>query len=308
MRQSTSNIFLVRPAKFNYNAQTAVSNAFQNKVDLSASILREEVLSEFDNFAKRLIDRGVDVMVIEDTPDPVKPDAVFPNNWGSFHGDGTVILYPMAAPNRRLEKRPEILEQIKKRYVISKVIDLSEYEKEEKYLEGTGSVIFDHIHKIAYAGLSIRTHKDVLMDLCDILGYKPVVFRATDQNQQEIYHTNVMMCVSEQFAVICLESINDLAEREMVIHSLEHTGHEIIEVTLDQVVHFAGNMLSVFTKDDSELLVMSKSAYDVLSDEQREAMESYCEPFPMSITTIETVGGGSARCMIAELFMEHREE
>ncbi len=308
MRQSTSNIFLVRPAKFNYNAQTAVSNAFQNKIDLSTPVLRDEVLSEFDNFAKRLIDRGVNVMVVEDTDEPAKPDAVFPNNWGSFHADGTVILYPMAAPNRRLEKRPEILEQIKTKYIISKVIDLSEYENVGKFLEGTGSVVFDHIHKIAYAGLSMRTHKDVLAALCKIIGYKPVVFTATDKNQQEIYHTNVMMCVSEQFAIICLESICNLVERRMVIHSLEQTGHEIIEVTLDQVVHFAGNMLSVFTKDGSELLVMSKSAYDVFSDEQLEAIASYCEPFPMSINSIETVGGGSARCMIAELFLEQKVE
>ena len=308
MRQSTSNIFLVRPAKFSYNVQTAVSNAFQNEIDLSTSKLRDEVLSEFDAFAKRLEDRGVNVMIVQDTPEPAKPDAVFPNNWGSFHADGTVILYPVLATNRRLEKRPEILEQIKADFAISKVIDLSEYENEGKYLEGTGSVVFDHIHKIAYAGLSLRTHKDVLQALCGIIGYQPVVFTATDLNRQEIYHTNVMMCVSEQFAVVCLQSINSVEEREKVIHSLEQTGHEIIDVTLDQVIHFAGNMLSVFTKDGAELLVMSKSAYDVLSDEQREAIQCYCEPFPMDIKTIETVGGGSARCMIAELFLPSREK
>lgn len=304
MRQSTSNIFLVRPAKFSYNAQTAVSNAFQNEIDISTSLLRDEVLSEFDTFAKRLEDRGVNVMIIDDTPEPAKPDAVFPNNWGSFHANGNVILYPVAAPNRRLEKRPEILEQIKSQYVISRVIDLSEYENDGKFLEGTGSVVFDHIHKIAYAGLSMRTHKDVLQALCSTIGYQPVVFTATDQNGQEIYHTNVMMCVSEQFAVICLESIKNMEERKKVIHSLEQTGHEIIEVTLGQAVHFAGNMLSVFTKDGAELLVMSKRAYDVLTDEQQEAIQSYCEPFPMDIKTIETVGGGSARCMIAEIFLE----
>ncbi|SMO51158.1 hypothetical protein SAMN06265379_102121 [Saccharicrinis carchari] len=303
MKQSTSHILMVRPARFNYNAQTAESNAFQNKVDLSAKLVHDKAVLEFDHFAEQLKARGVNLTIVEDTLEPTKPDAVFPNNWASFHADGTVILYPVAAPNRRLEKRPEILEQIKEDFVVSKVIDLSKYENEEKYLEGTGSVVYDHINKIAYAGLSLRTHKEVVHALCKIIDYTPVIFTATDEFGQEIYHTNVMMCVSEHFAVVCLQSIKNKEERDTVIKSLEQSGHEIIEVSLEQVVHFAGNMLSVLTQDGSELLVMSESAFNALSDTQRQTLENFCEPFPLPINTIETVGGGSARCMMAEIFL-----
>ena len=304
MKQSTSNIFLVRPANFGFNAETAVSNAFQNKVALSVAEVKKKAIAEFDAFAQRLKEKGVDVMVVQDSDEPVKPDAIFPNNWGSFHEDGKAILYPMATPNRQAEKRPEVIEMIKESFDISELVDLSEYEKEGKFLEGTGSIIFDHVHKIAYACLSPRTHKDVFVELCDIINYTPVYFTSKDREGQEIYHTNVMMCVSEKFAVVCLESIVDEKEREEVIESLEQTGHEIVDITLGQVKHFAGNMLSLKTNNDEEILVMSQSAYDVLTEEQLEAIESYCEPFPMKINTIETIGGGSARCMISEIFLQ----
>ena len=306
MKQSTSNILMVRPAHFGYNAETAVSNAFQNKVELSAVEVKEKAIAEFDAFVQRLKGRGVNVMVIQDTEEPQKPDAIFPNNWGSFHADGKAILYPMATPNRQVEKRPEILSQVKEKFEVSEVVDLSKYEKENKFLEGTGSIIFDHIHKIAYACLSPRTHKDVFAELCGIIGYQPVCFTSLDSQGQQIYHTNVMMCVSEKFSVICLESIVDEQERNAVVERLEQTGHEIIDITLDQVTHFAGNMLSLTTDKNEEILVMSQSAYEVLTEEQLEAIRSYCEPFPMKINMIETIGGGSARCMISEIFLPEK--
>ncbi|GAF05057.1 citrulline utilization hydrolase CtlX [Saccharicrinis fermentans] len=306
MTQATSNILLVRPANFGFNPQTAISNAFQNTVDMDAAEIKKQVLKEFDTFANRLKDKGVNVMVIQDTDTPIKPDAIFPNNWGSFHADGTVILYPMATPNRQVEKRPDIIECIKKHFDIKEIIDFSRYEEEGFALEGTGSIIFDHLHKIAYAGLSPRTNKDLFIKLCDSIHYKPISFTATDKTGQEIYHTNVMMCVSEKFSVICLESIHNQEERNTVIHSLEHTGHQIIDISLEQVNHFAGNMLSLVTRKGEEILVMSQSAYQVLTKKQRSALENYCEPFPMHIQTIEKIGGGSARCMISEIFLPQK--
>ncbi|WP_075591382.1 citrulline utilization hydrolase CtlX [Labilibacter marinus] len=306
MIQSTSNIFLVRPANFGFNAETAVSNAFQNKTELSQDDLKQRVIAEFDAFAEHLKLKGINVMVVQDTDEPKKPDAIFPNNWGSFHANGKAILYPMATPNRQAEKRPEILNQIKEQFEISELIDLSEYEKQHKFLEGTGSIIFDHINKLAYACISPRTDKDVLNELCNKIGYKPIAFTSTDKNGQEIYHTNVMMCVSEKFSVICLESIIDEEEKKLVINSLESTGHEIIDISLDQVNHFAGNMLSLKNKDQKEILVMSQSAYNILSDYQKLALDTYCEPCPIPIDTIETIGGGSARCMISEIFLPQK--
>lgn len=304
MRQSTSNIMLVRPASFNFNTETAESNAFQNHVDLKPEEIKEKALEEFDAFVEKLKTKGVNILVIEDTPIPPKPDAIFPNNWGSFHEDGTVILYPMAAPNRRIEKREEIIHKIKEKFTVKKLIDLSKYEDENRFLEGTGSIIFDHIHKIAYACLSPRTDKDIFIEVCKIINYKPICFTSIDKAGQEIYHTNVMMCISEKFSVICLESIVNENEKKDVIHSLTTTGHQIIDISLDQVKHFAGNMLSIKSMENNELIILSQSAYDILTTGQKKEIEKYCEMLPMNINTIETIGGGSARCMISEIFLE----
>ncbi len=303
MTQSTNHIFLVRPANFGFNTETAASNAFQKKLDLTPAEIKAKVWAEFDGYVNKLLSNGIDVKVIQDSEEPVKPDAIFPNNWGSFHADGTMVLYPMKAPNRRTEKSKEIICWLKDNYEITKLIDLSKYEQENKFLEGTGSIIFDHIHRIAYACLSPRTDQSVFIEICDQLGYKPSYFTSTDSNGQEIYHTNVMMCVSEKFSVICLESIRDEQEREAIIKSLEETGHEIIDITFDQVVHFAGNMLSVISNEGTEFLIMSNSAYHVLSLEQKEALENYAKLLPVDISTIESIGGGSVRCMISEIFL-----
>jgi hypothetical protein len=302
--QSTNHIMLVKPAHFTFNSETAESNAFQNILQEKEELIKQRVLNEFENFATLLRSKGVDVMVMEDTPLPHKPDAVFPNNWASFHEDGTVVLYPMYAPNRRLERRQDIIEEIRKNFIVHHVLDLSNYESEHKFLEGTGSIVFDHLHKIAYACLSPRTDKDLFIETCRHLNYHPVYFTAEDANGKQIYHTNVMMCIAEKFVVICLDSISREHERHEVVKSLTDTGHEVVEITFDQMNQFAGNMLELRSDSGKQLLAMSKSSYDALTAFQKKQIEKYCEMLPLPIKTIETIGGGSARCMIAEIFLK----
>lgn len=300
--QTTNNILLIRPSSFLFNTETAGSNVFQVELKEKEEVIKAKKLQEFEEFAAKLKAKGVNVFVIDDTKHPEKPDAIFPNNWISFHSDGTVILYPMFAPNRRLERRQDIIDLLKKDFEITKIIDLSKYEKENKFLEGTGSIIFDHINKIAYACLSPRTDKDVFVELCKHVDYKPVYFYSHDKSGKEIYHTNVMMCIGKHFAVVCLESITDLKEREIVSHSLTSTGHQIIDITFEQVTRFAGNVLELQTNDNKSILVMSQTAFDSITPTQKIELEKYSELFPLPIKTIETIGGGSARCMIAEIF------
>jgi hypothetical protein len=301
--QSTNHIFLIKPASFNYNHQTAQSNAFQNKMQIQSSEVNLKAIEEFNGLAAKLKSRGVDVTIFDDTAEPIKPDAVFPNNWISLHTDGTVILYPMCAPNRRLERRADIIELLKKKFKVTSIIDFSGHEKENRFLEGTGSIVFDHQNKIAYACLSARTDKGLLIELCKKINYRPVYFYSHDQEGNEIYHTNVMMCVGDQFVVICLESISNPDERKSVMESFKRTNHEIIDISLDQMNHFAGNMLMLKTGENNSILAMSLSAFDSLANDQRKLIEKYCEPLPLSISTIETIGGGSVRCMIAEIFL-----
>ncbi len=304
--QSTKNILLIRPASFAYNAETAVSNAFQVNLDEGIEEIKKRKLAEFDAFLKTLTAKGVNVLVLNDTAIPEKPDAIFPNNWVSFHADGTLILYPMCATNRRHERREDLIAQVKMEFEIKKIIDLSHYESENKFLEGTGSIIFDHVNKLAYACLSPRTDKDILIEVCSYLDYRPVYFYAHDKSGKEIYHTNVMMCIAENFSVICLDSISSPAEKEKIITILEETGHEIINISFDQMSNFAGNMLELTTAANKRLLAMSQSAFTSLTSIQRATIEKYCEPVPLPIKTIETIGGGSARCMIAEIFLPQK--
>ncbi|MEO6134912.1 MAG: arginine deiminase-related protein [Ginsengibacter sp.] len=306
--QTTSNILLIKPTGFSFNVQTAVSNAFQNKPDVSKEILKQNAFDEFDAFVNTLQSKGVSVTVIADTELPQKPDAVFPNNWISFHADGSVILYPMCAPNRRTERRAEIIETIKKSFSVNSIIDLSFYENENRFLEGTGSVVFDHQNKIAYACLSPRTDKELLKELCSILNYEPIYFYALDESGKEIYHTNVMMCVAEEFAVICLIAIKNKTEKDKVVSSLEQTGHEIIDISFEQMKNFAGNMLALRNHQNEKLLALSQSAFDSLSADQKMRIGKYAEMIPLAIKTIETIGGGSARCMIAEIFLPKKNK
>ncbi len=302
--QTARNILLIRPENFGYNVETAASNEFQNKTaDQDENLIKQLTLAEFDQFAEALYSKGIKIRVVEDTDLPRKPDAIFPNNWVSFHEDGTVVLYPICAENRRSERRMEIIEALGTEFRIEKIIDLSHFENENRFLEGTGSIVFDHANKIAYASLSPRTDEELFTEIARTLGYAPMSFRAVDINGRAIYHTNVMMCIGVGFAVICLESIENAAEKEEVIGSLKRNGLETIDISFEQMNKFAGNMLTVAGENGKVFLVQSQSAFDSLRKEQIADLEKYCELLPIPIPTIEKIGGGSARCMMAELFL-----
>jgi hypothetical protein len=293
---------MIRPVNFGFNKQTAGSNAFQNH-NADQRQVQDKALREFDSFVNILRDNGVKVILIDDTPEPHTPDSIFPNNWVSFHSDGTVFLYPMMAENRRLERREDIINQLENEFSVKRVIDLSRFEFEHKFLEGTGSMVLDRENKIAYACISPRTDKEVLEEFCHDSGYKPVLFHAVDQNRKDIYHTNVLMCIGGSFVVICLESIKDESERQQVLGSFRSTRKQVLTITFDQMNHFAGNMLEVQSKDGESLLVMSKSAWDSLDYEQKAILSSFSKPVYADISTIESNGGGSARCMMAEVHL-----
>ena len=304
-QQTTSHILMVRPANFAFNEETAASNAFQSRDDsMNAVEMRQLAMREFDEFVKKLRDAGVDVIVAEDTPAPAKPDAVFPNNWVTFHQEGWVVTYPMFAPTRRRERREEVIGEVLDRgFAAANRIHLEGGEATGHFLEGTGSIIFDHQHRLAYACLSPRTDADLLEDLCQKTGYQKVVFHAVDANGQDIYHTNVMMALGETFVVICLDSVRDAAERRMLEEKFSETGKEIVDISLEQMGAFAGNMLQVRNADGETILVMSEQAYRSLTPAQIKTLEQHTRLLFSPIETIETYGGGSARCMMAEVFL-----
>jgi hypothetical protein len=303
-QQTTSTILMIRPVNFIFNEQTAGSNAFQNR-NAKQQRVQDKALEEFDRFVNILRENGVEVIVIDDTDEPHTPDSIFPNNWVSFHNDGTVFLYPMMAENRRLERREDIIMQLEDGFKVKQVIDLSHFEQENKFLEGTGSMVLDRENKIAYACLSPRTNKELIEAFCQGTGYKSVLFHAVDQNGTDIYHTNVLMCVGSSYAVICLDSIKDEAEKQNVINSLQLTQKQIVAISFAQMNHFAGNMLEVQNKFGESLLVMSKNAWESLSYEQKAILSSFSKPVYSDISTIENNGGGSARCMMAEVHLPH---
>ena len=300
--QSTSHILMIRPVNFGFNEQTAGSNAFQIR-DAKDDDANRKAQTEFDGMVNALCGDGVDVTVIDDTPEPYTPDSIFPNNWVSFHADGEVYLYPMQAENRRLERREDIIAKLEDRFSVKHVIDLSRFEQENKFLEGTGSMVPDRENKIAYACISPRTDRDVLDLFCEHAGYRPVTFDAVDEKGQAIYHTNVLMCVGTGFAVICLDSIPNPDEKLVVKESLSLTKKEIIDISFGQMNHFAGNMLEVKNSAGDTLIVMSQSAFDALLDEQKQILKKYGKLVHADIGTIETLGGGSARCMMAEVHL-----
>ncbi|MDA1009720.1 MAG: arginine deiminase-related protein [Bacteroidetes bacterium] len=307
MMQITNNILMIQPVSFRYNEQTAVNNYYQQVLDnLSDEQTQEKALLEFNNLVELLKNVGVNVIVIEDTKKPDTPDSIFPNNWVSFHADGTVGLYPMCAQNRRAERREDIFDTLVDEYgfKIKEIKDFSEFEEHDKYLEGTGSMVLDREHKICYAAISIRTDEIAVMQFCEEFGYRPVCFTANQSVNEErvaIYHTNVMMCVADKFVVICLDTIDDIDERKHVVETLTETGKEIIEITQAQNHRFAGNMLQVM--GDKPYLVMSNSAFSSLNNKQKKTIEKYCPIIYSSLDTIEACGGGSARCMMAEVFL-----
>lgn len=299
--QHTSHILMIKPVRFDFNTQTAVNNAFQ--VNAFDEHTQQKALEEFERFTALLRENKIDVMVIGDTPEPHTPDSIFPNNWISFHEDGTLFLYPMFAANRRLERKQNVIDTVKERFNVKQQVDLSVYENKNLFLEGTGSMVLDRDNKIAYACLSPRTDENVLNEFCVKMGYTPVVFTAVDENGQPVYHTNVMMCVADDYAVICTASIPNEKERNNVLGSLKKNGKEIIDITFGQVNHFAGNMLQVNNVEDKKFLVMSSQAYRSLTINQIISIEHYNPIIHSDITTIETNGGGSARCMMAEVFL-----
>jgi len=306
MNQVASTILMIRPAAFGYNTETAANNVFQSKSELSQKDVQQKAEGEFDAFVNTLRKKGIEVIVVQDTVKPVKPDAVFPNNWFCTLQDGTLAVFPMYAPNRRIEKRDDMLQQLVQQYNTRDVEDWSEYEAESLFLEGTGSMIIDHEHKLIYACISPRTNKTVLEKFAQAHGYRAITFYSKDENGTEVYHTNVIMHIGETYAVICLESIKDEIERIAVSQLLTSTGHEIIPITLQQVHDYAGNMLQVKNNKGQKFTILSKKAHKALSKEQKDILKVHTNLLPVDITTIETIGGGSVRCMMAEIFLDKK--
>lgn len=290
---------MIEPVNFGFNAETAVNNTFQ--VNTNENV-QQQALKEFTDLVLLLRENKIMVTVIKDTADPFTPDSIFPNNWISFHDDGKIILYPMYAVNRRSERKQHIMEKIKDSFQINSIIDLSKYENENLFLEGTGSMVLDRDNKIAYACISPRTSPEILDEFCRINNYTAITFTAKDMNAVDIYHSNVMMSVASAFAVICIESITDANERNKVIDSFSKTNKEVIDISLQQMNSFAGNMLQVRNIEAELLLIMSSQAYRSLTNEQLKRLSKYNRILHADLKTIETAGGGSARCMMAEIF------
>jgi hypothetical protein len=302
-RQITSHILMVRPYQFGFNEETAADNAFQkNDQSLSEEKVQEKALAEFDALVEKLMSVGVDVTVVEDLEEPYTPDAIFPNNWITFHQRGMVATYPMFSNIRRQERREDIVNMVSGQFGFRDRIHFEHLEAKNAFLEGTGSLILDRLNKIAYACLSERTHKTGLKEFCKWMGYKEVSFTAVDGQGTRIYHTNVMMALGKDFAVICMDAIPNADERKKVEESLRQTDKDIIEITPEQMNAFAGNMLQVAAKDGQSYLVMSEQAKDSLSDEQVAQIEKHTRILSAPIPTIEAYGGGSVRCMMAEIF------
>ena len=302
--QTTANILMVRPAHFGFNEETANSNAFQVRSDdYTGDEASRMAVKEFDAFVAALQSEGVNVIVVEDSLTPIKPDAVFPNNWITFHQDGTVITYPMLSKTRRLERRDDIIENLKRDFSIERRIAFEALENDGLMLEGTGSLILDRVNKVAYACFSPRTTEELLSTFCKSMDYQAVGFHSVDQEGKDIYHTNVMMAMGETFAVICLDSVKDPQEKASIKEKLAATNKEIIAISYEQMMQFAGNMLQVRNRSGQTILVMSEAAYQSLSPEQIIQIEKHTKILHQAIPTIEALGGGSVRCMMAEVFL-----
>jgi len=299
--QATSHLLMIEPVNFGFNAETAVNNTFQKN---TGDGLQQKALEEFNELLSLLRKNKIDVTVVKDTELPHTPDSIFPNNWISFHQDGKVFLYPMFSANRRLERKQSVLSALKERYLFNETIDLSDYEERGYYLEGTGSMVLDRVNRVLYACLSPRTSPELLRSFCNINQYTSIEFTAKDKTGINIYHTNVMMCVADRYAVVCLASISNKTEREQLIASLNLTGKEIIDINFEQLNCFAGNMLQVLNADAEYLLVMSTQAHSSLNADQVERLERYNRIIHSPLNHIESAGGGSARCMIAEIFLQ----
>jgi len=307
MQQITNTILMIRPIKFRMNEQTAVNNYFQEDLELKNSEINKKAQQEFDAFVDKLRSAGIYIIEVQDIESQDTPDSIFPNNWVSFHENGDVAVYPMFAVNRRPERREDIFVTIEKEgYRINNIVDYTAAESDNIFLEGTGSLALDRKNRKAYCALSPRADEQLIIEFCEDFEYTPVIFTAYQTVEAErlpIYHTNVMMCLAETFVIICLDCIDDKKERKNTIKHLKEDGLEIIAITEKQVANFAGNMLQVKGKDEKRYLVMSEAAHKSLSDEQISKINRHCQILSSPINTIETCGGGSARCMMAEVFL-----
>lgn len=298
---------MIKPVAFFYNSETATNNYFQKKPKENSNEIQEKALEEFNAMVGKLRIKGINVITIEDTPTPHTPDSIFPNNWMSTHQNGKIGLYPMYAENRRTERRADILDKLEELgFEIKATIDYSSAEEDNIFLEGTGSIILDRENRLAYAAISPRTDEELFVEFCEDFEYTPIIFTANQtvgSEREAIYHTNVMMCVADKYVVICLDTIDNNKEKKLVSETIIESGKEIISISEEQMHKFAGNMLQVKNNEDKSFLVMSESAFDSLSQEQLTQIKKYDEIIPVNIPTIETLGGGSARCMMAEIFL-----
>ncbi len=305
--QITNAILMIRPVNFRMNEQTAVNNYFQEDLHLKNAEINRKAQEEFDAFVKVLREHGVNVVVVDDTKERDTPDSIFPNNWVSFHESGTICVYPMFAENRRKERREDIFDVLEREgFVINNIMDYTLAEEEGVFLEGTGSILIDRPNQKAYCALSERAHEELFIEFCEDFDCFPVIFHANqsvDGERLPIYHTNVMMAMAETFVVICLKSIDDKKERKNVVDHIKMDGREIIDITEEQLYHFAGNMLQVIGANDQRYMVMSSQAYNSLREDQIKAIEKHCAIIHSPLDTIEASGGGSARCMMAEVFL-----
>lgn len=303
--QSTDSVLMIRPSRFYPNPETAADNAFQRNTDLDSDALTLMARREFDAVVQTLREAGVNVHVFEDTAEPEKPDAIFPNNWISTHHDGRIALFPMYSALRRRERRQDIIEELRKHYRVTDVIDYSPFEDEGCFLEGTGSLVLDHLNKTAYVSLSNRSNLKMIQRFADDFSYEPVTFTSVDSNGRPIYHTNVMMCIGTAFAMVSLEMIPNKAERQQVRAYLEKTEKEIVDLSADQIANFAGNAIELHNQGGEKVLVLSSRAAGALTGEQRETLSRYARFVVLELPMIE-LGGGSARCMIATIHLPPR--
>ena len=311
MKQTTNSILMIRPVAFRMNEQTTINNYYQKVLDgLLPATVNAKAQQEFDAFVEKLTAVGVDVTVVDDNSNLDTPDSIFPNNWISFHENGDVALYPMFAENRRAERREDILDLLEdKGFVINNIVDYTSAEEDGFFLEGTGSLLLDRTNSKAYCALSPRADEELFIEFCEDFDYAPVIFEAfqtVDSERKLIYHTNVMMCLGETFAVICSDCIDDKKERKMVLDNLKENGKEVILITESQMNNFAGNMLELRGANDKRYLVMSAAAHQVLTPKQIKQLEKHAEILSSSLDTIEACGGGSARCMMAEIFLPRK--
>jgi len=304
-QQTTKYVFLVRPLHFGSNPETAGSNAFQQNISNPAGEIQSRALAEFDGVFQALRSAGVIPIVFDDTDAPAKPDAVFPNNWVSFHSDGSVYLFPMEAPSRRLERRVDIVETLSEAngFHVRDIIDLSAAENDGLFLEGTGSMVLDRVNRVIYAALSSRTHMSVLADFAQQADYEITAFDAVDSAKRPVYHTNVMMAIGTEFAVICADAVTDSVKRETVLARLAAGGREIVKISIQQMESFAGNLLELATESGEPVIILSGTAYGALTADQRNSLSRFGRILPVAIDTIEKVGGGGVRCMLAEVFL-----